>query len=252
VPFNDRRLLGCLFATCCYLVLSTGSLAQMSLDAKDWQTRSAALAKIDTTVATQDSALQAKLMELLKRENQTVKSSLEHSGGKEGVSVTLGEGYSEYYSKLYATVFNIAKKGSDSALPILADGAFNTDSETATLLVDKWRVTLPIFLQNAQVSHVGKAQSLGMLARIANTASSGIPPDQLSSIKDTMRLALSDQDPGVRIAAVQSTAEAGFAEFLPTLQKLATRDPAHVKSGGKVHYPVREEAAKAAQHLNQQ
>jgi hypothetical protein len=251
VSFNDRRLLGCLLAVC-FLVSSISALAQVSLDAKDWRNRAAALAKVDTAVATKDSALQTKLMELLKTENQIVKSSLEHSGGKEGVSVTLGEGYSEYYSKLYATVLSIAKNGNDSALPILAEGAFNTDSETALLLVQKWRITLPVFLQNSQASPVERAQSLGMLGRIANSAATGIPPDQMNSIKGAMRLGLSDPNPSVRIAAVQSTFEAGFAEFLPTLQKLADQDPARVRSGGKLHYPVREEAAKAAKHLNQQ
>jgi hypothetical protein len=231
------------------LIANLPMLSQESLDAKDWQTRATALSKIESSGVRKDSVLRAKLAELLEKENLTVKSVFEHTGGKSGVSTTLGEDYSEYYSRLYAAVFTFAKDGDDSALPVLARGAFSTDSEAAGFFLVKWQATLPVFLEESKGNSAEKTQSLDMLSRIAVADRSSIPRQQLQSIKSAMLQNLSDQDPNVRLVAVRSISSADFKEFLPDLQRLAERDPSRLKSHGKLRYPIREEAIKATQSL---
>jgi hypothetical protein len=252
---RGTRLWGSLCVAFCVLLNVNSQVqaqAQASLDAKDWRVRAAFIAKIDVASGAIDANLRTKLVELLGRENEVVKSTLERTGGKEGISVSLGEGYSEYYSRLSAVILGIAKSGDETATRILASSAFNDDSETASLLVEKWNISLPVFMQELTATAAQRAQSLGMIGRIVKSEAINIPPNQLSSIKAAFQRGLADQDPGVRVAAVHSTIDANFVELVPTLQALARQDPARHRVAGKVSYPVREAAARATQALTQQ
>jgi hypothetical protein len=134
----------------------------------------------------------------------------------------------------------------------LAGGAFNNESETAALLARNWNKTLPIFLRQSKGTSLERVQAIGMIGRIAKQETGNIPLPQLESMKTALQQGLSDHEPSVRIAAVRSTSEANLTEFIPVLRGLSQQDPASNRIAGKIRYPVREAAAKAALELKQE
>jgi len=100
--------------------LAISCFAQGSLDSANWKDRAAAFRSI-TAVTAQD---QQRIIALLDRENRVVTDALTASGGKRGVSTTLGEEYSEYYSTVLSKVAEFATSGNDAAVPTLAGGAY--------------------------------------------------------------------------------------------------------------------------------
>ncbi len=234
----------------CSLLISQPSLVAQVSEGTDWRNRAAALSQIEARADSTNVELETKLIKLLETENDLVKSTLAKSKGENGVSVVLGEGYSEYYSRLYGDVLGLAEHGNEAAIPVLADGSFNIDSRVVPLLAQAWTVTLPIFLKRSRGSTIEKAQSFRMIGSIAQVARGRISAEQISAMKVTISQGLADSNPDVRIAAVRAVDEGRFTEFTPLLRGLARQDPAHYRgSAGRVYYPVREEAERAMQQL---
>ncbi len=229
------------------LLLATVCFAQTGLTSANWRERAAAFhALVQGTLTTQD---EQRIVGLLERENQVVATALAATGGTRGVSSTIGEDYSEYYSSVLAKAADFVRGGSDSAIAVVSRGAYNEDSSVGNILVEKWRTTLPLFIQSAGQTGLKQARSLRMVGRILALHRSEIPTGQLDLAESRMVAALSSSSTNVRIAAIRANAEGGSTKGLEIIKRLAAQDKAQSNTGKQVRFPVREEAARAITQL---
>ena len=234
----------------CFLVLFlcfVPCFGQQGLDSPEWKVRALAFQNLVKQPLTSSS--QQQLIALLDRENQIVIGALRESQGTRGVSVTLGEDYSEYYSTVLGKVAELAQNGNNAAIISMANGAYNADSNIGNLLVDHWDSTLPIFFQAAPDSVGRQARSLEMIGRILGRHRAEMKQDQVTRSEQLLLNALSNSRASVRIAATHASAEAGLVSALAKIRQLAENDPAGYKTGTKTRYPVREAASKAIVRL---
>ncbi len=191
------------------------------------------------------SAAATRLVALLKLENAVVADTLKASAGRDGVSTTLGEGYSEYYSQLLAEVAARGKAGDDDAIAAAADGIYSPDSLVGSFVLSRWQVALPVLENMSHEDGPRRSQALGMLGLVVNLHRSALSDKELKSIQEAILAGLDDPNVDVRLTAIRAVVAARVVSALPSLRRLAADDRATVKAQTGVRFPVRDEAAKA-------
>jgi hypothetical protein len=146
-------------------------------------------------------------------------------------------------------VTDIAKNGNDAAVPTLAKGPYNADSNVGDFLVDKWRITLPFYAQSSAEPGVKAGAFCPDDGAHSWRAPREIGADQINLAETRLSDALNSKSTAVRIAAIRSNVEAGSIKGRDTIKRLATKDTAKTKAGKQTHFPVREKATKAIPKL---
>jgi HEAT repeat protein len=223
------------------------SVLVSKLSSEDPAERISAFYALERTGALTRSGFAATLLNLLKRENQLIESTLRESKGEFGVSAKYGEEYGEYYSKLAETCMQICDKTNPNTPIVLANSAYSPSSKFATELVrDYGKNLLGTFLARSRSDvDIFRAEALRMLGSIWAMNSSLSAPDKLS-IKNAIRGATSDESVAVRYSAVQVLSRIGDRSDLPLLSRIADTDEGKDVNRGVTRYPVREEAQRAA------
>jgi len=176
-----------------------------------------------------------------------------------GVSETLGEAYSEYYSgPLCDVLMRLAAEGDMNAARALARGSFNPDSRLALTLATYGEPLVPTLLQQAR-SDIGpdRWSGVAVLGQMLGLHRTGqlqalLQNTTVDQIKQIVReAAVGDSDTVGRRWAVRALAVAGDKGSLSILQSIAATDPddGHGQKS-TTDYSVRAEARRAIAQIN--
>jgi hypothetical protein len=230
---------------------SSTAIPLSALKSPDMQTRVDAYEEIkEDKEALKRSDVKAALIDLLDRENQLIHRTLAESNGKAGVSVKYGEGYGEYVGELLDTVAEIADWHDPRQLCILAESAYDPDSQFADrLALEGGARVAPCLLKMAQGNMGDRQESIPVLAQLS-AVTKDLSPALREQIRQAIIAGLHDSTVLVRQPTVQAVGGYGTAEMIPTLQEIARSDPnSRVLDNGQQRFGVRDAATKAIQSI---
>ena len=186
------------------------------------------------------------LMGLFELENGVVRQTLAESNGEKGVSDKYGEGYSEYYAQLTATVESVADWHDPHQLCILAEGAYSPGSDYAAHLVTEGgAAAVPCLLKTAHGDLYERYQSLPTLIQLYAVARD-LSPAQRQEILQLLTTGIRDPIVLVREPAIQAMGKYGTPDMIPLLEEVARSDPySRLLENGQILFEVRNEATKA-------
>ena len=164
-----------------------------------------------------------------------------------GTSAPYGEGYSEYISVLQRTLLNLAAPQDTRAAQLLAQGAYNDDSQFVVDLARFGESLVPTIVDMSK-HDVGpkrwNAYGLaGELVKQNRESRITISSTGITQLKDILRAAVILSDFSDKIIGVRHLGEAGDITDLPLLQNIAATDTS--AGTGRVQFPIRNAALAA-------
>lgn len=197
--------------------------------------------------------VRAELVDLLNRENRYLDSQLQEAQGKGYPDKGDNEGWAEYYSDLLGTVDSFANWNDPRQACILADAAYNDDSEFAAEVVSHSKVTMPCLLRRSQSPlSMNRAATVPVLVQALAKSKQSVDPATAHEVRRIILRALQDPDDGVRAFTVNALASFGAEDMIPRLQEIARDDPASEKTdNGSQWFPIRKSAAEAIAEIRQ-
>jgi hypothetical protein len=217
--------------------------------ANKWSTRASAFSKLVESPTILAPAQQKRLLtEVLERENEEVDRAF-----REGVGTSrkYGEGYGEYQAKLATYLLSLVEPSDVRALAALAKAPYHENSPRARSLAAYGETLFPTIVELAASDISPKRwQAVGLageMLRLTKLKQMLTPATQTSIVrlKEVLAAGIRDQDITIRQIAARNMGIAADAEFLPLLEVLAETDAGVTTYGGKLEYPVRDEARKA-------
>jgi hypothetical protein len=183
------------------------------------------------------------LLTFLEQENALLVAS--ERPGEKSVGERYGEGYGEYYSALLNACAKFCPRSQPAVVRALVSGAYNADSPFALDLVrHHGPVVVAIMTENVTRSDFNRGEYLEMLA-LAARESRALTPQARAGIRQTALTFAGAPDVGSRVSAAAILAEVGVSSDQAVLDRLASQDAYHYRSGGRDVYPVRDAAQKA-------
>jgi hypothetical protein len=222
------------------------SLLLSDLRSPEVQKRSAAYTKIAADKeALKRSEVKAALIDLLDRENQTLRKA-------RADSKSYGESYGEYVSYLADTAAEIADWRDQQQVCILAHSPYDPGSEFASDLVIKGgAAVIPCLLKLSQGGFGDRYQSIPLLVHFS-ASTSKVSPAVNQQVRDAIMSGVSDSNVLVRQGTVEAIGKYGKQDMIPVLQKIAESDPVSRRlNSGKLYFTVRESAIKAIQSIQE-
>ena len=197
--------------------------------------------------------VRAALLDLLNHENHELDAQLEEAQKKGYPDEGDNEAWAEYYSDLLSAVDSFANWNDPRQACILADGAYNDDSEFAAEVVSHSKVTMPCLLRRSQSPiSMNRAATVPVLIQALAKSKESVDPATAHEVRRIILCALQDPDDGVRAFTVNALASFGTEDMIPALQEIAHSDPASEKTANGSHwFPIRESAAKAIAEIQQ-
>ena len=214
-----------------------------NLKSSDWNIRAHAFKQIvDKAVVVDRDALKTALTDLMALEVPTMDSIY-----RSGTSAPYGEGYSEYISVLQRTLLNLAAPQDTRAAQLLAQGAYNDDSQFVVDLARFGESLVPTIVDMSK-HDVGpkrwNAYGLaGELVKQNRESRITISSTGITQLKDILRAAVILSDFSDKIIGVRHLGEAGDITDLPLLQNIAATDTS--AGTGRVQFPIRNAALAA-------
>jgi HEAT repeat protein len=196
------------------------------------------------TVPEQSDEIKLALIKLLERENSFSKA---HVKEYQRTGIPLGEGYGEYYGDLIGAVTSLKDMSSLSAL---LDSITTGNMVTSTLAELGAAALDPVIEKlNSDNLHVRQAATIVLTQMLELQKVSD--PASRAKIKRAFIKAASDEDPYVRMSALDGFAALGDKDVIPIVEKLAIEDPyeASAHGGEKGYYLVRKRAEEVLQRL---
>ena len=209
----------------------------------------------------------AVLLQLARRENDLVVSTLRASNSRDGVSVKYGEGFGAYEGDVWSACWRFCNDHPALLAIVLANarsGVLAAQDEAIRALGD-------FGLPNRGFSDAQRARIDSALLAAASDRSaffairesgvravaqvvrgdSHLAPDVKARFHRAIIAAVADSTPDVRQEAVRDLADFGDPSDLALLNEVAAHDTAHsLRNDGKQSYFVREEARRAIAKLS--
>jgi hypothetical protein len=215
-----------------------------ALKSADWQERCAAYEEIKSNEETlKRLEVKAALVDLLDRENQIMRK--------------YGKEYSECTPYLQDTVAEIADWHDARQVCVLAESAYEGDSQFASELAIKGgAIAVPCLLKMARGNvedryKTMRYEAIPVLAHIL-AASGDLSPGVRKDIRQVVLSGLLDPQVGTREVTIEALGSFGTSEWVPLLEPIARNDPySRHLDNGTLRFDVRERAAKAIQSIQE-
>jgi hypothetical protein len=152
--------------------------------------------------------VRAMLVDLLDRENRYLNPQLNEAQEKGYPDKGDNEGWAEYYGDLLDTVDSFVNWNDPRQACIMADAAYNDDSEFAAEVVSHSKVTMPCLLRRSQSPiSMNRASAVPVLVQALAKSKESVDPTTARAARRIILRALQDPDDAVRAFTVNALAK---------------------------------------------